>query len=228
MTRVFCLLLLLSSLLLSSCHLFTRNSENKLMKEMLEKAEKEEKLKEVVRENVQKREKAEVEADTTRKKRRPQGDKHFFVDLGGITQECWEHPDGSMTVKVRNACTACGGQNRCNICQGTGNAYQMIGRYMPCPACGATGGCGTCNGRGYTEMVKTWQPGEAEAYRAARREVEYGERSGGSGHVESSSGGDSRGIRVKEYSPNYTGSSEQEWCDECQSLDFPHYHVWKR
>ncbi len=36
------------------------------------------------------------------------------------------------------------------------------------------------------------------------------------------------GIRVKEYTPNYTGSSEQRWCDECHGYDAPHYHYNKR
>lgn len=36
------------------------------------------------------------------------------------------------------------------------------------------------------------------------------------------------GVRVKQYSPNYTGSSEQVWCDECHGYDAPHVHITKR
>ena len=39
----------------------------------------------------------------------PSGDKHYFFNMGMITQEWWEHPDGSVTVKVRAQCTACRG-----------------------------------------------------------------------------------------------------------------------
>lgn len=36
------------------------------------------------------------------------------------------------------------------------------------------------------------------------------------------------GVRVKQYTPNYTGSSEQVWCDECHGYDAPHVHITKR
>lgn len=34
-------------------------------------------------------------------------------------------------------------------------------------------------------------------------------------------------VRVKEYSPNYTGSNEQVYCKECGGMDFPHIHYNK-
>ena len=87
----------------------------------------------------------------------PSGDKHYFFNMGMITQEWWEHPDGSVTVKVRAQCTACRGSLVCNICQGTGNGYNFLadGSYMPCPNCGATGQCGDCHGTGYVSNRKT-------------------------------------------------------------------------
>ena len=117
----------------------------------------------------------------------------------------------------------------CNICQGTGNGYNFLadGSYMPCPNCGATGQCGDCHGTGYRESVKTWQPGEAEAYLSAHREVEREYRNQGGSSYGSSGGSRNRGIRVKEYSPNYTGEVERVWCDECGEYDSPHYHRWK-
>ena len=159
----------------------------------------------------------------------PSGDKHYFFNMGMITQEWWEHPDGSVTVKVRAQCTACRGSLVCNICQGTGNGYNFLadGSYMPCPNCGATGQCGDCHGTGYRESVKTWQPGEAEAYLSAHREVEREYRNQGGSSYGSSGGSRNRGIRVKEYSPNYTGEVERVWCDECGEYDSPHYHRWK-
>lgn len=159
----------------------------------------------------------------------PSGDKHYFFDMGMITQEWWEHPDGSVTVKVRAQCTACRGSLVCNICQGTGNGYNFLadGSYMPCPNCGATGQCGDCHGTGYRESVKTWQPREAEAYLSAHREVEREYRNQGGSSYGSSGGSRNRGIRVKEYSPNYTGEVERVWCDECGEYDSPHYHRWK-
>ncbi|MBO5232841.1 MAG: hypothetical protein J6B33_00825 [Prevotella sp.] len=154
-------------------------------------------------------------------------DKYYVFNLGMITQEWWEHPDGSITIRCRTLCTACSGRNVCNICQGTGNGYSMLvgsGRYMPCPACGATGQCGTCHGLGYRETVKIWQPGEAEAYIKAHKEVEQEYRNQGGRRL----GKPHRGIRVKEYSPNYTGEYEEVWCEECKGYDAPHYHRWKQ
>lgn len=34
-------------------------------------------------------------------------------------------------------------------------------------------------------------------------------------------------VRVKQYSPNYTGSSEKVWCKECNAWDYPHVHINK-
>mgnify|MGYP006347847223 CR=1 FL=1 len=55
------------------------------------------------------------------------------------------------------------------------------------------------------------------------------------GNVVSTGGGSSsssttrdRGIRVKEYAPNYTASDIQKWCDECGGYDYPHVHIWKK
>lgn len=153
-------------------------------------------------------------------------DKYYCFNMGTMVQEWWEHPDGSVTIRTRVQCCSCKGSNICNICQGTGNGYNMLvgsGRYMPCPACGATGQCGTCHGLGYVENVKRWQPGEAEAYLKAHREVEREYRNQGGNRL----GQSHRGIRVKEYSPNYTGKYEQVWCEECKNYDAPHYHRWK-
>lgn len=156
-------------------------------------------------------------------------DKYYCFNMGTMVQEWWVHPDGSTTVRVRMSCYSCKGQNVCNICQGTGNGYNMLagsGRYMPCPACGATGQCGTCHGAGYVETVKRWQPGEAEAYLSAHKEVEREYlNQGGSYHRNSQER--HRGTRVKEYSPDYTGKAVQTWCEECHDYDYPHYHRWK-
>lgn len=155
-----------------------------------------------------------------------EGDKYYFFNLGGITQEWWEHTDGSVTIKARMTCTACRGGGTCNICGGTGNGYAYINSYMPCRACGATGTCGTCHGTGYREFTKLWQPGEAAAYLQAHREVEREYRNQG-GNRSSGSNSQQRGIRVKEYSPNYTGEIERVWCDECGNYDSPHIHRLK-
>lgn len=153
-------------------------------------------------------------------------DKYYIFHLGMITQEWWEHPDGSVTIKSTTRCYACMGSQKCNICQGTGNGYNMLagsGRYIPCPTCGGSGRCATCRGQGSVVATKTWQPGEAEAYLKAHREVEQEYRRQGGTRL----GKSSRGIRVKEYSPNYTGQHEEVWCEECKKYDAPHIHRWK-
>lgn len=155
-----------------------------------------------------------------------EGDKYYYFDMGGMSQEWWEHEDGSVTIRARMVCTACNGRNICNICGGTGNGYAIINSYMPCPACGATGTCGSCHGTGYRELTKLWRPGEAAAYLQAHREVEREYRNQG-GSRSSGSSSQQRGIRVKEYSPNYTGEIERVWCDECGNYDSPHIHRLK-
>ena len=156
-----------------------------------------------------------------------QGDQYYNFNAGGYgNMEMWVHPDGSSTVKTQMMCHSCRGSKRCNICNGTGNGYAMINSYMPCPACGATGVCGTCKGNGFIVQTKKWAPGEAEAYLQAHREVKAQSR-----HERSSSysgGSDNRYIETIEYAPNYTGESNDEWCEKCHKYAPAHSHIKKR
>lgn len=154
-----------------------------------------------------------------------EGDKYYYFDLGySGNMHMWQHPDGSCTITQNMRCHACQGSLKCNICMGTGNGYYAINRYMPCPACGATGRCGTCKGTGFTSFTKTWQPGEAEAYMQAHREVESQYRSQSSRQ----SVRHNDYIETIYYRPNYTGTPyPDEYCEKCGQWMQPHSHIRK-
>lgn len=167
-------------------------------------------------------------------------DNYTVFDMGGGRGRVhiWEHADGSRTIKNEWLCHACMGSKKCNICQGTGNAYWIINRYHPCSACAATPGtCTTCQGTGYTSFTKTWKPGEAEAYLQARREVEAQYRQNGGSSSGSTGGGTcprcgGRGFSGTSY--EYAAASTSGWmqpyhhrggsgCPHCSSAR-DHYH----
>lgn len=150
------------------------------------------------------------------------------------------NPDGSTTITMEMRCPSCNGSVVCNICSGTGNGYIHIGRYMPCPACGATGQCSYCHGQGVIRSTKTWQPGEAEAYLKARREVESqssGKRSsntdmkictkcGGTGVDPNQSSGGNMSSWVAHYNPSgtvcpYCRKTNEHWHTRCPRCNVP-------
>ena len=157
----------------------------------------------------------------------PQGDKYYIFDTGGLgNMEMWVHPDGSSTIKTTMLCYSCRGSKKCNICGGSGNAYAMIGGYMACPSCLASpGACATCKGNGQIVNTNTWTPAQAQAYLDAHREIksQYEHQS-----RKYTSESKREYIDVIEYETNYTGKSNDKWCEKCQKSGPAHYHVKKR
>lgn len=105
---------------------------------------------------------------------RPDPDDTYWEGLiGTIYTRYWAHPDGGATIQQDWKCYACTLKpGYCNICQGSGNGYISIGRYLACVACNATGICGTCGGDAIIENPPVyWAPGQAEAWLQAHREV---------------------------------------------------------
>ena len=157
----------------------------------------------------------------------PVGDKYYNFDTGPYgNMEMWVHPDGSSTIKTKMLCHSCRGKLKCNICGGTGNAYALIGGYMPCPTCQASPGtCATCKGEGYIVSTKNWTPAQAQAYLDAHREIknQYERQS-----KKYSSERERQYIETIEYEPNYTGKPNDQWCEKCQKFAPAHYHAKKR
>lgn len=144
--------------------------------------------------------------------------------------------DGSVKTHTKSPCVWCYGSMRCNSCMYAGMVQSVVSYNFVCPQCNGTRMCLQCKGRGYTESWGVISGGIGYSVSENGNVVSTGggsssgssSRSSRSSSSSSSSTTRDRGIRVKEYAPNYTASDIQKWCDECGGYDYPHVHIWKK
>lgn len=167
---------------------------------------------------------------------------------GGGYCEFVQHEDGSLTTKRVQPCLACHGTKICQGCGGTGGTYGRAygGIYYPCKMCLQTGQCSTCKGEGSVVTVSTT---DASGNTNLQSSNGYSAVGGPGGVIVTDpngrrtaipSGGGSRSnnspredrsndyIETIEYAPNYTGESNDVWCDKCQEYAPRHSHIKKR
>lgn len=154
--------------------------------------------------------------------------------------ENWtRNADGSCFVVTVTPCVWCHGTKVCSVCNGQGGTMGRAygGMWYACRSCAGTKICQNCHGKGTTTMTtQVAADGTAMGYDQNGRVATNG-GSGSNGSSNSSSGKSSKndkdawynkGVDVKEYAPNYTGSEEQYWCEKCKAWDYRHSHIIKK
>lgn len=156
-----------------------------------------------------------------------EGDRYYDINMGnGSQMQIWQHSDGSATIAMTSVCVICHGLKSCMVCHGAGGVMGYGGIWYPCTACCGTLKCKWCNGEGYQRLIKTWQPGEAEAFMQAHREVEQEYRNKHERRYQSNG---QNYMDVIYYTPNMTGVPyPDEYCSQCQEWGQPHKHIKKR
>ena len=142
------------------------------------------------------------------------------------------YTDGYSWVRTETPCFICSGSGQCKVCFGQGRFYnRALNTWNPCPACFGSLRCKYCQGRGQTVISRLWAPGEAEAYMSAVRSERASSSSADNASSSSRSSRSTRhddGVEIIEYAPNYTGESNDVWCERCQEVKPRHSHIWKR
>lgn len=177
--------------------------------------------------------------------------KKWRQDLpGGGYADYIQHEDGSLTVTQVQPCMFCHGTKICPACGGAGGTYGRAygGMYYPCQMCLQTGKCSSCKGEGsvttisITDAAGNTHMTSSNGYSAVGGPGgtivtdPNGRRTGhpsGGGVSRSSSISSQRDrsndyIETIEYAPNYTGESNDEWCEKCQKISPRHSHIRKR
>lgn len=133
-------------------------------------------------------------------------------------------------------CSTCHGMKICMICQGQGGIVTSgYGQYIACYACNTTGQCSLCNGTGKCICSNYdypgYTPGYSTVYGANGQIISNSSYTSGTSSSRSSSSSSTRTndyIETIEYAPNYTGESNDEWCEKCQKIAPRHSHIKKR
>ncbi len=147
-------------------------------------------------------------------------------------------PQGNGTVMMvtHQVCFMCKGTGMCSLCGGQGGiVHPYLGTYINCTNCSMSGRCKYCNGTG-EQVFNSVVDGAGNGYSVDMNgNVVTTGGSGGSGSSSSSSSNSSSSgssgndyIETIEYSPNYTGQDNSEWCDICKEIKPAHKHIKKR
>ncbi len=149
--------------------------------------------------------------------------------------------DGSQTFYEEHPCIICKGDGKCHICWGTGGTYNgYTGIFYPCTACARAGGknvCYSCFGKGKTTLTGTYKDGVAKSVGNDGRTYigtaegynSKSDRSSSRSSKKSSSSSRSNDyVETIQYAPNYTGVSNDTWCEKCQKYGPAHSHIRKR
>lgn len=152
--------------------------------------------------------------------------------------EIWYY-SGDRVVKIykEEKCNSCYGSKICSICSGTGGRWGKAygGTYYPCSGCFQTGVCKYCFGKGFRESVTLFDDaGNATLYTSqgvfgSSGSLVGSSSSSSSTSTSSSSHSESRGTKAEyydmiHYSPNYTGTNNDKWCNECGKVGPAHSH----
>lgn len=171
---------------------------------------------------------------------------------GGGYADYVQQTDGSLTITQVQPCMFCHGTKVCPACGGTGGTYGRAygGMYYPCKMCLQTGQCSSCKGEG---SITTISVTDASGNTSMTSSSGYSAVGGSGGTIVTSpngkrtaypsggsvsGGGSSRHsdnhdrsndyVETIEYAPNYTGESNNEWCEKCQKIAPAHSHIRKR
>ena len=157
--------------------------------------------------------------------------------FGNVTSH--RNADGSMTSVTKMKCVLCGGTGTCGVCFGRGGNYNSYTNlYYPCNSCFGSTKCKYCNGTGTQTMTTHVNPDGSGYGVGAGGVVTTGPggkvTSGGSNKSRNSRNNNSSYdrsndyIETIEYSPNYTGQDNSEWCEKCKKVAPAHKHIKKR
>lgn len=144
--------------------------------------------------------------------------------------------DGTTQMVTRQVCYDCKGSGRCSICGGNGAIiHPYLGTRVNCTLCSMSGRCKFCKGTG-EQVFRSVVDAQGNGYSVDMNGnvVTVGGSGGGSSSTKSSSSSSSSSsksndyIDVIEYSPNYTGQDNTEWCDVCKKYAPAHKHIKKR
>ena len=164
---------------------------------------------------------------------------------GGIdTYE--RNKDGSLTVNSESPCIWCHGNKTCSICMGMGGTYSAAyGLWYTCRSCLGSKVCQNCKGSGVVKSYSRIQKDGSSSMVSNNGYTVSGNAGGyivtnpnGKKSAYPSKGGSSREnsrrndsptyVEEIQYSPNYTGLSNNMWCEKCQSVSPAHVHIKKR
>lgn len=142
--------------------------------------------------------------------------------------------NGTKLMITHQICFHCKGLRMCSVCGGRGGIiHPFLGTYIPCTNCMSSGSCKYCRGTG-EQVFQSVVDGQGNGYGVDMNGnvVTTGGSGGysGSSSKRSSSSSNNRKkdyIEVIEYSPNYTGQDNSEWCDICKKIAPAHKHIKK-
>ena len=191
-------------------------------------------------------------SNISEKSRAAYEEKSWRIDLpGGGYQDFRQHSDGSLTTTEVKPCMFCHGTKICPACNGAGGTYGRAygGMYYPCKMCLQTGQCSSCKGEGSVTTISiTDASGNTHIQSSNGYSADGGPGgtivtdpngrrtavpSGGGSYPRESRSSSSEDtsndyIETIEYAPNYTGESNDVWCEKCQEFAPRHSHIRKR
>ncbi len=143
--------------------------------------------------------------------------------------------NGTSLIITHQVCFHCKGTRMCSLCGGRGGiTHPYLGTYIACTNCMSSGRCKYCRGTG-EQVFQSVVDSQGNGYNVDMNGNVV--TSGGSGGGYDSSGNSSKSssnsnskdyIETIEYSPNYTGKDNSEWCDICKKVAPAHKHIKKR
>ena len=143
--------------------------------------------------------------------------------------------NGTSLVITHQVCYHCKGTRMCSLCGGRGGiVHPYLGTFINCTNCMSSGRCKYCRGTG-EQVFQAVVDDQGNGYSVDMNGnvVTTGGSGGNSGSSSkrkssSSSNQNNDYLETIEYSPNYTGKDNSEWCDICKKVAPAHKHIKKR